>query len=72
MFRAVVRTFDNDIIEITEYRKARDAYYSGRDGLRWWSHYYKNQFVYLDLPELKLSGCAYTSDLMQTAVIERM
>lgn len=72
MFRAVIRSFTHDIIEVIETSNPRDAYYTGRDSLRWWSHYYKNQFIFLDLPELDLAGCAYTSDLMQTAIIERM
>lgn len=71
MYKAIIRTFNQDIIEWFECHTPRDAYYCGRDSLRFWSNHFKNQFIYLDLPELSCSGCAYTSDFMQTAVIER-
>ena len=70
MYRAIVRTFDG-VSEIGEYHNARDAYYKGINSLKYWANECREKFVFLDLPELDLAGCAYKSETVSTWVIDR-
>ena len=71
MYKFKVNNLNRNIIEIGEYNNARDAYYKGVSSLRYWSRKFPQEFFFLDLSELDLSGCAYNGLLSFTLVIER-